>query len=153
MNNKPIQETQARAFLNRLRVIVRRLSAKREQVQALREMAAHANAQLSGMPRSASPNLQRLETLVCKIADLEAEIQQEALDMEAVRLEIALAVCRLHDPISQRVLTMRYIDNRKWSEIVDALGYSRSRVFQIHEDALCAMEKLLAEGGGGDELC
>ena len=113
MNNKPMQETQARAFLNRLRVIVRRLNAKREQVQALREMAAHANAQLSGMPRSASPNLQRLETLVCKIADLEAEIQQEALDMEDVYKRQAL----LMEMGTGKTLTTIAIIGTLWQEV------------------------------------
>ena len=72
--------------------------------------------------------------------------------MEAVRLETALMICRLHDPIYQRILTLRYIDNRKWNEIMDELGYSRSRVFEMYEDALCAMEKLLAKSGEVHEL-
>lgn len=65
--------------------------------------------------------------------------------MEAVRLETALVICHLHDPICQRILMLRYIDNRKWNEIMDELGYSRSRVFEMRGDTLCAMEKLLAE--------
>ena len=150
--NRAEQETRARVFLNRLGRIARRLKLKREQVQALHELATSATAQISDMPRSDSPNLQRLETLVCRIADLDAEIQQESVEMEAVRLETALMICRLHDPIYQRILTLRYIDNRKWNEIMDELGYSRSRIFEMHEDALCAMEKLLAESGGEHEL-
>ena len=35
---------------------------------------------------------------------------------------------------------------------MNELGYSRSRVFEMHEDALCAMEKLLAESGVEHEL-
>lgn len=150
--NRAQQETRARAFLSRLRRQSHRLNLKRGQVQALHDLATSATAQISDMPRSDSPNLQRLETLVCKIADLEAEIQQESVELEAVRLETALMICRLHDPIYQRLLTLRYIDNRKWSEIMDELGYSRSRVYEIHEDALCAMEKLLAESGDAHEL-
>lgn len=150
--NRAEQETRARVFLNRLGRISRRMKLKREQVQALHELATSATAQISDMLRSDSPNLQRLETLVCKIADLDAEIQQESVEMEAVRLETALMICRLHDPAYQRILTLRYIDNRKWNEIMDELGYSRSRIFEMHEDALCAMEKLLAESGDEHEL-
>ena len=103
--NRAQQETRARAFLSRLRRQSHRLNLKRGQVQALHDLATSATAQISDMPRSDSPNLQRLETLVCKIADLEAEIQQESVELEAVRLETALMICRLHDPVYQRLLT------------------------------------------------
>ena len=50
--NRAEQETRARVFLNRLGRISRRMKLKREQVQALHELATSATAQISDMPRS-----------------------------------------------------------------------------------------------------
>ena len=47
----------------------------------------------------------------------------------------------------QRLLTERYLQSRSWKEIADALGYSLSHTFRLHEDALCRMEALLAREG------
>lgn len=130
----------------------KQLELKQNQVDALRDIATNTSAQISDMPRSSSPNLQRLETLICKIADLDAEIARERIELETVRLDTTLMICQIYDPVRQRLLMLRYIEHHKWTEIMKELGYSRSRIFELHEDALCAMEKLLAEGGNDYEL-
>ena len=43
--------------------------------------------------------------------------------------------------------TERYLRGRGWKEIADAMGYSLSHMFRLHEDALCHMEVLLAKEG------
>jgi len=130
----------------------KQLELKQNQVDALRDIATNTSAQISDMPRSSSPNLQRLETLICKIADLDAEIARDRVELETVRLDTTLMICQIFDPVCQRLLMLRYIEHHKWTEIMKELGYSRSRIFELHEDALCAMEKLLAEGGNDYEL-
>ena len=60
----------------------KQLELKQNQVDALRDIATNTSAQISDMPRSSSPNLQRLETLICKIADLDAEIARERIELE-----------------------------------------------------------------------
>ena len=137
--------SRARAFLDRLRVMAHRLDVMAAQCRALHEMATNANAQISDMPRSDSPNLHRLEDLMCRIADLDTDIANGKIEMENIRLEIALMICRLGDPVIERVLTLRYIDCKKWSDIMNELGYSRSRVFGLHCDGICAVEKMMME--------
>ena len=74
------EESRAKEFLGRVGRIERRLTWKKTQVESLRTLATGCSAQISDMPRSDSPNLQRLETLVCKIADLDAAIKQDEAD-------------------------------------------------------------------------
>ena len=148
MNRGP-EEAQARDYLSRVRRMEQRLGWKRSQVMALREMATSATSQISGMPRSDSPNLQRMEALVCKIADLEQEIQQEAVALEDTRIETALTICHISNEQHQRVLTERYLHQHSWKTIAGNMGYSPSYVFRLHEDALCQMEALLLKGKGG----
>ena len=66
--NSPNMATQARSYLSRTQRVDRRIEAKRAQVAVLRDLSTSGTAQLSDMPRSDSPSLRRMETLVCKIA-------------------------------------------------------------------------------------
>ena len=138
---------QARDYLNRVHRMERKLRWKREQITALRDMAASATMRISDMPRTDSPNLQRMETLVCKVADLEQEVLAEVVALEATRIDTALMICNLPNEQHQQLLTERYLRGRGWKEIADAMGYSLSHMFRLHEDALCHMEVLLAKEG------
>ena len=142
--NHPTEESRAKEFLGRVGRIQRRIKWKKAQVEQLRELSTGCSAQISDMPRSDSPNLQRLETLVCKIADMDAEIQQDEAALAAEKIDLALMVCSVPSANQQAVLTERYMNGKTWTEITDALGLSRSRVFAIHEDALCSVESRLA---------
>ncbi|MEA4898687.1 MAG: hypothetical protein VB067_03120 [Christensenellaceae bacterium] len=140
-------EAQARDYLNRVYRTERKLRWKREQIVALREMATSATMRISDMPRGDSPNLQRMEALVCKITDLEQEVLAEAAALEVARIDTALMICNLQNEQHQQLLTERYLRSRGWKDIADAMGYSLSHMFRLHEDALCHMEALLAKEG------
>lgn len=138
---------QARDYLNRVHRMERKLRWKREQITALREMATSATMRISDMPRADSPNLQRVESLVCKVADLEHEVLAELVTLEATRIDTALMICNLPNEQHQQLLTERYLRSRGWKDIADTMGYSLSHMFRLHEDALCHMEVLLAKEG------
>lgn len=138
------EESRAKEFLGRVSRIKRRLKWKKSQVETLRELSTGCTAQISDMPRSDSPNLQRLETLVCKIADMEGAIKRDEAALGDAKIELALMICRVPNENQQSVLTERYMNGQSWSGVMDSVGISRSRVFAIHEDALCKVEALLA---------
>ena len=149
MNTQGVKagDTQARNFLNRVHRMDRSLGWKKEQIVALREMATSATSRMSDMPRSDSPNLQRMEMLVCKITDLEREVEGDCVDLEATRIDTALAILKLPHVQHQQLLTERYLLSRSWQDITGAMGYSMSHVFRLHEDALCSMQALLTKEG------
>lgn len=143
MTGQMNEESRAKEFLGRVGRIERRLKWKKSQLESLRDLASGCSAQISDMPRSDSPNLQRLETLVCKIADLDAAIKQDEAALADAKIELALLICRVPNENQQLVLTERYMHGKSWSAIMDTLALSRSWLFEIHEDALCMVESLL----------
>ena len=147
MNTQGVQagDTQARDYLNRAHCMERTLMWKKEQIAALREMATSATSRISDMPRSDSPNLQRMEMLVCKITDLEREVARDCDELETTRIDTTLSILNLPNPLHQKLLSERYLRNRGWRDIADTMGYSTSHVFRLHEDALCNMQALLTK--------
>ena len=142
--NQLTEESRAKEFLGRVGRIQRRIKWKKAQVEQLRELATGCSAQISDMPRSDSPNLQRLETLVCKIADMDAEIKQDEIALADAKIELALMICRVPNAGQQQVLTERYVNMRSWNNISEETGFSISYVYRLHENALCAVEARLA---------
>ena len=142
----PTVERQTRKYLNQVRYLEQALAWKKQQIAALRQMTTNATAKLSDMPRSDSPNLQRLETLICKIADLEQEVQADYVALESTRIQLTLTILNLPNMLHQQLLTERYLQNRSWKEIAGILGYSTSHIFRLHDDALCDIQQLLAKG-------
>ena len=110
-------------------------------------MATSATTRISNTPHADSPNLQRMESLACKIADLEQELRADEATLEAARIDTALMICKLPNEQHKQLLMERYLRSRNWKDVADTIGYSLSHAFRLHEDALCHMEVLLAREG------
>ena len=67
----------AKEYLSQAMYIDQRINSKLEQVTRLRENVTNCTATLSDMPRPDSPNKQRMEETICKIVDLEREINAD----------------------------------------------------------------------------
>lgn len=135
----------AREFLERVRVLRRGIKRKQGKIRFLREMATSTTATISDMPRSDSPNLQRMETVLCKAADLERELAEDKATLAAVKEEITEAICDLDEYKEQQALFGRYVECREWEDIAKACGYHK-RTVQRHHDA--GVEHLAMKMGG-----
>lgn len=135
----------AREFLERVRVLRRGIKRKQGKIRFLREMATSTTATMSDMPRSDSPNLQRMEAVLCKAADLERELAEDKATLAAVKEEITEAICDLDDYKEQQALFGRYVECKEWEDIVKACGYHK-RTVQRHHDA--GVEHLAMKMGG-----
>ena len=102
----------AKEYLSQVLYIDQRINCKLEQVMRLRENATKATATLSDMPHSDSPNLKSMENTICKIVDLEREINRD---------------------IDQLVdLELRYFSRKTWEKIAEETGYSVRHVTRLH---------------------
>ena len=76
----------AKEYLSQARLLDARINAKIQQVSALNDLATHATATLTGMPRNPSRSESRMAEAVVKIIDLQNEINHdidELVDLEA----------------------------------------------------------------------
>ena len=76
----------AKEYLSQARLLDARINAKIQQVSALNDLATHATATLTGMPRNPSRSESRMAEAVVKIIDLQNEINHdidELVDLNA----------------------------------------------------------------------
>ena len=100
----------AKEYLSQVLYIDQRINCKLEQVMRLRENATKATATLSDMPHSDSPNLKSMENTICKIVDLEREINRD----------------------ESLILELRYFSRKTWEKIAEETGYSVRHVTRLH---------------------
>ena len=126
----------AKEYLSQAFHIDQRINSKLEQVMKLRETSTKATATLSDMPRSDSPNVHRMEDTICKIIDLENEINHDIDRLVDLKREARDVIGQLSDPDQQLILELRYLCYKTWEEIADELGYCPSNIYRLHGRAL-----------------
>lgn len=126
----------AREFLGRARALRREIENKERQIQALRDMATSTTGTMSDMSRSDSPNLQRMETVLLKAADLETEVAEDMARLDEIKQEITVAIVELTDYREQEILHCRYVACMAWDAIASEYGYHRRTVMKRHEKGI-----------------
>ena len=126
----------AKEYLSQAMHIDQRIGSKLEQVTRLRETAANCTATLSYTPRSNAPNRQRMEETICKIVDLEREINVDIDRLVDLKAEARKAINAVNDPDQQLILELRYLCYKPWLEIAETIGYSEPTVYRLHGEAL-----------------
>ena len=133
----------AKEYLSQAFHIDQRISSKLSQVMRLREAATNCTATLSDMPRPDSPSRQQMTDTICKIVDLEREINEDIDRLVDLKAEARRAINAVSDPDQQLILELRYLCYKPWNEIMRELGYSEPTIYRLHGEAL---KKILVPG-------
>lgn len=130
----------AKEYLNQAYRIDRRINSKLEQIASLRGLATKATSTLSDMPHSPSRNARSMEDIICKMVELENEINADIDYLLDLKSDIVTAIKRIEDPKSRMLLELRYLCFQSWEQIAVDMGYNTKYIFRLHDKAL---EKVL----------
>lgn len=100
----------AKEYLSQARLLDARINAKIQQVSALNDLATHATATLTGMPRNPSRSESRMAEAVVKIIDLQNEINHDIDELVDLKREITRRVKSIPNTEYQLLLEKRYPD-------------------------------------------
>ena len=132
----------AKEYLSQVMYIDQRINSKLEQVTRLRESVTNCTATLSDMPRPDSPNKQRMEETICKIVDLEREINEDIDRLVDLKAEARRAINAVSDPDQQLILELRYLCFKSWEQIAVDMGYELRWLYRLHHRALDAVSEI-----------
>ena len=130
------QEMTAKEYLSQAYRIDRRINSKLEQVQSLRNLAEKASAALCEAPNSGTRNFHRMEDVICKMIDLEDEINADLNALIDLKHEIVTMIRCVEAPDLQTILELRYLCFNTWAEISVALHLDIRWVHRLHNKAL-----------------
>lgn len=81
-------------------------------------------------------NLKRVESMVSQLDENTAKVLADTKQRLADQLQRIEAAIASLDPTERDILRLRYIAGESWTKISRAVHYSRSRTFDIHNEAL-----------------
>ena len=129
----------AKELLGNIQKWQKQINNKREKMVVLREIATSTSPNLSGMPHAPRSCTSPMANTVCKIADLEQEIK----DLENARQQAIDILSGIEEVEFYTVLIKRYVQGKIWHDIAIEMYCGRTKVFELHQAAIAALDELL----------
>ncbi len=126
----------AKEYLSQAYRIDQRINSKLEQVMSLRALLGKATGTLTGAPKAATPNPHSMEDTICKMVDMENEINDDIDTLVDLKAEIMRRIKRMENTEYQTILELRYLCLKSWEDISAEIGYSLRRLYELHNLAL-----------------
>ncbi|MBR1696860.1 MAG: hypothetical protein IJ712_01355 [Anaerovibrio sp.] len=134
---------EAKAFLNKARVINMEIDSKLKQTQDLRDLVMNITTTISDMPGSPSRNTDKMERIIAKIVDMEHKIDEEIDSLVDLKDQIQSCINSLDDAEYRVLLTERYINFEDWEKIALTMHYTTRYIHLMHRRALRLIQKKL----------
>ena len=113
-----------------------RIDNKLEQMEALNALATKATTTFGNEPVSGTRDVHKREETICKIVDLQNEINADIDNLVDLKRELRKAIESIPNVDYRTVLELRYLNFRKWEEIAVTMGYRLRNVHYIHDKAI-----------------
>ena len=136
-------DVDAKAFLNRARIINMEIDSKLKQTQDLRDLVLHITTTISDMPGSPSRNTDKIECIIAKIVDMEHKIDEDIDSLVDLKGKIQTCINSLDDAEYRVLLTERYINFEDWEKIALTMHYTTRNIHLIHGKALRQIQEYL----------
>jgi len=93
---------------------------------------------ITDMPMNQSYLTDKIGNHVAKLEQIEKIIDEKLHKIEQLRIDVENVIGRVDDSLLRRVLTLKYLDERKltWEKICVEINYSWSQTHRLHSRAL-----------------
>lgn len=127
-------------YLEQVYCIDQRINSKLEQVASFHELAKKATMLLTGMPKGKNQSTSPMENIICKMIDLENEINDDIDSLVDLKREIIDCIKMVDKPEYKTILELRYLSFKGWAEIATIMGYETRYLLKLHRLALSKFE-------------
>lgn len=126
----------AKEYLGQAYRIDKDINDMLDEVATLRSMATKTTSIITDMPRSATKKTSGLADTVIKLMEREEVLDHEIDRLVDLRAEICDAIKCIDDWEERKVLYLRYIGYRDWTEISESMHIGLRQVYRLHGNAL-----------------
>lgn len=133
----------AKEYLGKAYRLDQRINSKLDQVASLNELATKATSTLSDMPKNPNKAISTMENTICKIIDLQDEINKDIDRLVDLKTEIVTTIKNIENKEYQTLLEKRYLCFDTWEQIAVDMNYSIRWVHNIHGKALKELSKII----------
>ena len=125
-----------KTYLSQARYLDMRIKSKLQQVDSLNELATTCTSVLTGIPRTPNGSTSRMADAICKIVDLQNDINRDIDMLVDLKKEIMNVIKAVVNPEHQTLLEKRYLCFLSWEKIAVDMGYDLRYIHKLHIRAL-----------------
>lgn len=115
----------------------RRIKRKENEILSLRERAEGMTGMSDGdMPKTASPDPHKMEIDVCKIIELEQEVQEIQTELDLLMINMKTDIQQIQDDDARDLLTKRYLEFKPWKVIASEMFICERQAYYLHREGL-----------------
>lgn len=133
-------------YLSQAHYLDMTIDSKLELLSKLNSLATKATATLSDMPHSPNRGSSSLEDTICKIIDLQDEINRDIDSLVDLKKNIINLINKLDNDEHRVILEKRYLCFMSWEEIMVSMNFARTQTFRIHDEALKKVNVFYKDG-------
>ncbi len=126
----------AKDYLQQAFRLNERINSKLSQMESLKGLATKCTSNITGMPHAPSPSTSRMEDTICKIIDLEEDINRDIDALVDLKVEMTYAIKAVENVDERLVLEFRYLCYKSWEEIAVEMNWRVRHVYEVHTSAL-----------------
>jgi hypothetical protein len=126
----------AKDYLGQAYRLDQRINSKIDQITSLSDLATKCTSTISDMPKNPSPSSSPMADIVCKIIDLQAEINTDIDRLVELKRDIVRTIKAVDNSEYQTLLELRYLCFKTWEQIAVDMGYRVRNVHTLHNEAL-----------------
>ena len=126
----------AKDYLGQAYRLDQRINSKIDQITSLSDLATKCTSTISDMPKNPSPSSSPMADIVCKIIDLQAEINTDIDRLVELKRDIVRTIKSIDNSEHQTLLELRYLCFKTWEQIAVDMGYRVRNVHTLHNEAL-----------------
>ena len=128
-------------YLSQARHIDARINSKLEELSSLKALAEKVTTTYQKDMVDGSRDVHKREEIICKIVDLQNEINGDIDQLIDLKLAMRKIIESLPDVENRTVLELRYFRFFKWEDVAVTMGYSVRGVQKIHDRAIKYLEE------------
>ena len=121
----------------------KRIKSKLDHLAVIRELVSKATSTMSDMPPCESRDVHQMEEAICRMVDLEKEVDADVERLVNLRLEQVRIISEIEKPLYQLILEQRYLCCHSWDYISEELEYDQRYLLRLNNEALMAAEELM----------
>ena len=138
----------AKEYLGQAYRLDQRIDAKIAPVASLNELATKCTATLTGMPRNPNHGSSTMADAVCKIIDLQEEINRDIDRLVDLKRDIVEIIKAVNNSEYQILLEKRYLCFHTWEQIAVDMHYSGQGILKLHDRALDVVDEIMKAKSG-----
>jgi len=137
----------SKEYLSQARYLDMRIKSKVQQIESLNELATSCSSAITGMPRNPNKGGSRMADAVCKIIDLQTELNADINSLVDLKRDIMRTIRSVANDEYQTLLEKRYLCFLSWEKIAVEMHYSIQHIYRMHDEALTEVNVLLTMRG------